>query len=121
MRLGEDRPFLREDESTVAIVRAGATRRGVDDIQDVLHDAGLLIVGFLDEEGVVHDPGRGSRGRFFERGNRIRGAESDDAGQSAEQKMKASDGNMRMPTIADILPRFESRLRTFSAVTLSNL
>ena len=49
MGLTEDRPFLREAGRNLVRASGEKTRQ----IKDMLHNAGLLIVGFFDEERVV--------------------------------------------------------------------
>ena len=49
MGLAEDRPFLSEAGRNLVRVSGEKARQ----IKDVLHDAGLLIVGFFNEKRVV--------------------------------------------------------------------
>ena len=55
VRLAEDGPFLGKREVEAAEGGVGEAIDAVGGIEDVLNDAGFLVVGFFDQEGVVHD------------------------------------------------------------------
>ena len=120
MRLREGRPFLCENKRQVALVRAGVAGDGVNHIQNMLHDSSLLVVGFLNEEGVVRNPLGGPRGGFFERGNRIRRGQSSNRKGGAEREKKQRPCGHDDRDHNGVRPGPRVRLRTFSAPSASN-
>ena len=55
MFLAEDRPFLREAKLPNPEIRSGQLFHAVEAGEDVLHDAGFLIVRFLDQKRIVEN------------------------------------------------------------------
>ena len=53
VRLAEQRPFLGEDKLPVPVVRPDLFVDVAAQVEDVLHDARLLVVGFLNEKGII--------------------------------------------------------------------
>jgi hypothetical protein len=65
VRLTEQRPFLREHELPLAVVWADQLVDIAADVEDMLHDARFLIVGLLDQEGIVLNAFGGRLGPFL--------------------------------------------------------
>jgi hypothetical protein len=53
MCLAEERPFLREKELPLFIIFSWKYVELMPNVENVLNDAGFLIIGFLDEERIV--------------------------------------------------------------------
>src|SRR5947207_6945694 len=56
MQLAEMRPFLGEGGRPCLVIRTWRMPDSVHGREDVLNHTRFLIVGFLNQEGIVHDP-----------------------------------------------------------------